>query len=63
MSLRHTVGLLRYMAPDFADPANYPAWEGFFGRPIDTLVEDWAKLWSFQFARAEEARTLLPLAG
>jgi hypothetical protein len=63
MSLRHTVGLLRYMAPDFADPANYPAWEGFFGRPIDTLVEDWAELWSFQFARADEARALLPLAG
>jgi hypothetical protein len=62
-ALRHTVGLLRLVLPVVSDPAQRPAMEDLFGRPLEEVVEAWAELWPFQFGLAEEARELLPVIG
>jgi hypothetical protein len=62
-ALRYGVGCLYLMVPAVTDPAQQPLVEALFGYPLPEMVDAYAALWPFQFALAEEARALLPLAG
>jgi hypothetical protein len=60
-ALRYTVGTHRLMLEGIATPAEYSLLETLLNRPIREIVEGWARLWTFQFELADEARALIPL--
>ena len=62
-ALRYTLGSIHLSLPDLADPNNYPGWELLFRRPFWTMLDAWVDLWPFEWALADEARSLAHAVG